>query len=215
MPQLAQGRTVEGRRAHSGDAEQREPLAQLARRLVRERDRHDLRRGKRARDHLLRDPAGDRGRLAGARPREDAHRSAHRLRGAPLLGIQAAKWVHPATVPAPAAGNRHDSVAPRSAARERLRGGLGAAQLGSRGVDGQAGAGQGDAETLPQHLDGVVEEEQDDRHRDRGEALVRVGQRLRRRESDLGARRTLRRQRHHLVAVVDAGRPRAGGECVP
>ena len=48
----------------------------------------------RARRDLLRDPARDRRRLAGARAREDADRPAHRLRGAPLLGVQAVERVH-------------------------------------------------------------------------------------------------------------------------
>ena len=48
-------------------AERREPRSQLARRLVGERDRHDLRRRERAGRDLLGDPPGDRRRLARAR----------------------------------------------------------------------------------------------------------------------------------------------------
>ena len=60
--------------------------------------------GKRGRRDLLRDAPGDRRRLAGAGPGEDAHRPAHRLGGTPLLGVQAVERIHLATVPAAAAG---------------------------------------------------------------------------------------------------------------
>ena len=51
--------------------------------------------------HLVRDSARDRRRLARARTGEDAHRAAHGLDGAPLLGIQPGEdgiAVHPCTV---------------------------------------------------------------------------------------------------------------------
>ena len=72
----------------AGRAERLEPRAQLARRLVRERDGEDLVGAKRARRDLVRDPVRDRRRLAGAGAREDADGPAHGLDRAPLLGVQ-------------------------------------------------------------------------------------------------------------------------------
>jgi hypothetical protein len=65
-----------------------EPAAHLARRLVRESDREDLRCLKRARCDLVGDPVGDRRRLARAGAGEDADRSAHGFDRAALLGVQ-------------------------------------------------------------------------------------------------------------------------------
>ena len=103
VAQLPERRRVERPRAHARDAERGEPRAQLARGLVGERDRHDLRRLERAGRDLLGDPPGDRRRLAGAGAREDADGAAHGLGRAPLLGVQAVERVHLATVPPPSA----------------------------------------------------------------------------------------------------------------
>ena len=56
---------------------------------------------------LVRDPPRDRRRLPGAGAGEDADRPAHRLGGAPLLGIQTVEDLHPGTLAAAPAGNRH------------------------------------------------------------------------------------------------------------
>ena len=88
LVELPERRGVERARGDAGCAKRVEPPTQLAGRLVREGDRKDLVRTERARRHLARDPVRDRRRLAGARAREDADGAAHRLDGAPLLGIQ-------------------------------------------------------------------------------------------------------------------------------
>ena len=79
---------VEGPRLDAVHAEPLEPAAHLARGLVGEGDRKDLVRAERARGDLLRDPASDRRRLAGARARQDADRPAHGLGRPPLLRVQ-------------------------------------------------------------------------------------------------------------------------------
>ena len=94
MAQLPQRRGVEGSGAHATDPERLEARAQLARSLVGERHRHDLRRLEGAGRDLLRDPPRDRRRLAGTGAGEDANGAAHRLGGAPLLGIQAVERTH-------------------------------------------------------------------------------------------------------------------------
>ncbi len=99
VPQLAKRRRVEGSGADALHPERGEASAQLAGGLVGEGDRHDPRRLERAGRDLLRDPAGDRRRLAGARAREDADGAAHGLGRAPLLRVQAVERVHLATVP--------------------------------------------------------------------------------------------------------------------
>jgi len=104
VAQLAQRRGVERAGTHAPDAERRQPRAQLARSLVGERHRHDLRRLEGAGCNLLRDAPRDRRRLPGAGPGEDADRAAHRLGGAPLLGVQAVERVHRSTVAAPPGG---------------------------------------------------------------------------------------------------------------
>ena len=86
------------------------PRAQLARGLVGERHRHDRVRRERTRRDLLRDAPRDRRRLARPGAGEDADRPAHRLGGAPLLGVQAVERVHRATVPARSAGTLCTSV---------------------------------------------------------------------------------------------------------
>ncbi len=83
-----QRRRVEGRGAHAVGAERAQPRAELARRLVGERHRHDLLRREGPARHLPRDPARDRGRLAGSRAGEDAQRPARRFHGSALLGVQ-------------------------------------------------------------------------------------------------------------------------------
>ena len=102
------GGGVEGRRAHALHAEAGQPRPQLARRLVGERHRDEVRRGERAARHLPGDPAGDRRRLARACSGKDADRPARRFdRGALLrvqpgedsLGVQG-----PTTVPGGSAG---------------------------------------------------------------------------------------------------------------
>ncbi len=74
-------------------AELLEPRAHLAGRLVREGDGEDLRGPEGAGQHLVRDPAGDRRRLAGAGAGEDADRAAHRLDRRALLRVQACEDV--------------------------------------------------------------------------------------------------------------------------
>jgi hypothetical protein len=58
-------------------------------RLVGERHRHDLLRREGAARDLPRDPARDRRRLPRAGAGEDAQRTARRLGGGALLGVQA------------------------------------------------------------------------------------------------------------------------------
>ncbi len=116
---------VERRRAHAFDAERREPSAQFARGLVRERDRDDLRRRKRAARHLTRDPPRDRRRLAGSCAGEDADRTARCLSCCPLLLVQPGEDpfdVHRGTVATASAGNvteawRIPVARPRTAVR--------------------------------------------------------------------------------------------------
>ena len=86
--QLREGRGVEGPRLDTRGAEGREARAELARGLVRERDREDLGGLERARRDLVRDPPRDRCRLARAGAGEDADRAGHLLRGTALLGIE-------------------------------------------------------------------------------------------------------------------------------
>src|SRR5579859_3541891 len=92
------------RAATPGHAEGRQALLHHARGLVGERDRENLGGQKRAALDLLRDPPRDGGRLPRSRAREDAHRPADGLRGAPLGGIEALEDVHAATLTAAAAG---------------------------------------------------------------------------------------------------------------
>jgi len=73
---------------HPVRAERRQPAPHLTRCLVRERDREDLAGCERARRDLVCDPARDRRRLARARAGQDAQRTARRLHGSALLGIQ-------------------------------------------------------------------------------------------------------------------------------
>ena len=110
VPQLPERRRVERSRPDALHPERGEASAQLARGLVGEGDRHDPRRLERAGRDLLGDPAGDRRRLAGARARKDADGAAHGLGRAPLLRVQAVERVHLATVPRPAAVDRHGSA---------------------------------------------------------------------------------------------------------
>ena len=82
---------MEGRRPHALDAESGQPRPQLARGLVGEGDRDELRRRERAARHLPRDAAGDRRRLAGACTGEDADRPARRFDRGALLRVQSGK----------------------------------------------------------------------------------------------------------------------------
>ena len=109
-PQLGERRRVERARLDALDAEPCEPRAHLARRLVGEGDGEQLVRAERAGRDLPRDPARDRGRLAGARAGEDADRPAHRFGSAPLLGVQAVENRHRATLAAAADGSSSASV---------------------------------------------------------------------------------------------------------
>src|SRR5262249_18592395 len=86
--QLPERGRVEGSRRDARRAERLEPRPQLARRLVRERHGEDLTGAERAGLHLHGDPVRDRGRLPGARAREDADGPAHGLDRAALLGVQ-------------------------------------------------------------------------------------------------------------------------------
>ena len=70
------------------DAQRLEPRPHLPRRLVREGDGKDLPRLEGAACDLVRNSAGDRGRLSGARASEDAHRAPNRLDGSALLGVK-------------------------------------------------------------------------------------------------------------------------------
>jgi hypothetical protein len=88
VPQQRERRRVEGRGAHAVGTECAQPRAELARRLVGERHRHDLPGRERTARHLPRDPARDRRRLPGPCAGEDAQRPARRLHGSALLGVQ-------------------------------------------------------------------------------------------------------------------------------
>jgi len=73
------------------DAQRLEPRPHLPCRLVREGDGENLPRLEGAACDLVRNPARDRGRLSGARARQDAHRPPNRLDGPALLGVQPRK----------------------------------------------------------------------------------------------------------------------------
>ena len=105
VTQLPQRCGVERARADASDPECGEARAQLASRLVGERHRHDLRRVERTGRNLLRDAPRDRRRLACPCAGEDAHRAAHGLGRAALLGVQAIERVHRCTVAATPDGN--------------------------------------------------------------------------------------------------------------
>ena len=88
LVQLAERRGMEGAHGDARRAEGLDPRAQLARRLVRERDGEDLVGAKRARRDLVRDPVRDRRRLARPGAREDADGAADRVDRTALLGVQ-------------------------------------------------------------------------------------------------------------------------------
>jgi hypothetical protein len=80
---------VERRGAYSVGAEQAQPAGQLPGCLGGERHRNDLLGREGTGGDLERDPARNRGRLAGSRSREDAQGPARRLGCGALLGVEA------------------------------------------------------------------------------------------------------------------------------
>ena len=92
--ELRQRRRVERPRDDAADAEPGQPLAHHSRGLVREGHGQDLRRLEGAGQHLVRDPARDRRRLARAGAGEDADRAAHGLDRRALLRVQPLEDVH-------------------------------------------------------------------------------------------------------------------------
>jgi hypothetical protein len=66
-----------------------------------------------------------------------------------------------------------------------------------------------DATALGQDRNGIRKQEEDDRHRDRGERGRRVGQLLGAAEMHIGRGSPLTRQPDHLLTVVQSGRSRA------
>jgi hypothetical protein len=90
-PELRERGGVERRGTDALHAEPGEARAHLARRLVGERHCQELLGDERVGRDLVRDPVRDRRGLARARAGEDADRSAHRLRGEPLLRVERAE----------------------------------------------------------------------------------------------------------------------------
>jgi hypothetical protein len=88
VAQQRERRRVERRGADTLDAERTQPRAQLACRLVGERDSQDVPRRERAARDLPGDPARDRRRLPRPRAGENAQRPARTLDGGALLGVQ-------------------------------------------------------------------------------------------------------------------------------
>ena len=93
VAQLAQRGGVERARLHPGDAQHAQAGAHLPRRAGGERDGEDLTRSDVAGADQVRDPPGDGAGLAGAGPREHAHRPAGRGDGRALLVVQAVSRV--------------------------------------------------------------------------------------------------------------------------
>ena len=120
VAELRQRRRVEGRRAHAGHAEPLEPRAHLARRLVGERDREDLRRRERARGDLVRDPVRDRRRLARARARRGCRPARGRPRP-PAAARRSAPPDHPTEPVRRRLCRNRASVADRQRRRGRSR----------------------------------------------------------------------------------------------
>ena len=98
---------VEGPGGDARGAERREARLHHPCGLLGEGHGENLGWRERARLDLVRDPPRDRRRLARPCAGEDADRAAHRLGGAPLLGIQPFEHRHPGTLAAAPAGNRH------------------------------------------------------------------------------------------------------------
>ena len=103
--QLGERRGVERPGLHALHAQGGEPLLELARRLLRERDRQDGLRRERTGGDLVRDAMRDGGGLAGPGAGEDGDRSPHRERRPPLFVVQRGEdrigAAHAGTLPAP------------------------------------------------------------------------------------------------------------------
>ena len=100
-----------------------EPRAHLVRRLVRERDRENLRGLDAAREDEMRDPVGEHARLAGAGPGDDQHRALGREHCVALGRIQLRQVLlrgengHPAMVTACLGRQRYVALARRTRLR--------------------------------------------------------------------------------------------------
>src|SRR5262245_12586769 len=88
-------------------------------------------------------------------------------------------------------------------ARDRLRSGRRSLELRPRRVDRGATAGPQHSAALAKHADRIVEEEEDDRHRDGGERIVLERQALGLPEHDLCTGRVTPRELHHLLTMVE------------
>ena len=103
VPQLSQGRRVEGPRLDPRGAELAQPTTHLTGRPSRERDGQDLGWHVDPARHAVRDAMGDGPRLAGPRPGQDPHRTAQRLGHLALLGVKRGEQLirgrHPGTCP--------------------------------------------------------------------------------------------------------------------
>ena len=99
-------------------------------------------------------------------------------------------------------------------ARDRLRGGRCSPQLRSGRVHREEPTGAQHASASTKHADRIIEQEEDDGHRDSGERLVRERQRVSGRVDHLRSRRTVACQRHHVLAVVEPGHAGARRERV-
>ena len=115
LVQLGEGRRVEGAGDDARDPECREPRLHHARGFLGERHREDLAGRERPGRHLMGDPARDRRGLPRPGSGEDAHRPAHGLGGAALLGVQTVEDLDPGTLAAVPAGiyNSFVSIAQR------------------------------------------------------------------------------------------------------
>ena len=106
VAQLAQRGGVERARLHPGDAQHAQAGAHLPRCAGGERDGEDLPRSDVAGADQVGDPPGDGAGLAGAGPREHAHRPAGRGDGRALLVVQAVSRVFGGLTAPPGTGTR-------------------------------------------------------------------------------------------------------------